>query len=285
MSTGKPTVSVSIEPLPSWIDAERLLGGVPRLEARADGRFRALCEMSPPDAAALAARLRGLGLDGHPLEVRCTPPLSRALVRAGRLAEARARRDTSPGFTRSLARATGEGRYSLTPERLALALGRKAEAGSVVDACAGSGGNCIGFARAGARVTALEISPERLAEARHNARVYQVLERIDFRLADARTLVSSLRADLLFIDPPWGEAYDKRRTTVDDMPLLAALLAQDLSGFREVWLKVPSSFSTESAPDFRPAAWFGHAPGDFRRIKFLLLTRAQHAVVARAEGS
>ena len=55
---------------------------------------------------------------------------------------------------------------------------------SVVDACCGSGGNALGFARAGSPVTAIELAPERLAEAQHNARVYAALGLTVAQLAD-----------------------------------------------------------------------------------------------------
>jgi SAM-dependent methyltransferase len=265
-------VSVSVEPLPAWIDAARLLGVAPSArEALPDGCVRVLAQLPLDQAAYLAARLRGLGFDGRALQVQTRPPLSRSQVRGGRLAEARARREITPGFLRRDARATGEGRYSLTPEALALALGQEAAGRSVVEACAGSGGNSIGFARAGCQVTAVELSAERLAEARHNAAVYGVAQRIRFVQGDALEEVPRLRADLLFIDPPWSEEYDKARTTRESFPLLSEMLARDLSGYREIWLKVPSSFAVASVPGAAPSAWFGTATGDFRRVKFVLL--------------
>lgn len=271
-------IQLSIEPVPDWLDIVRLCGPAGdsthlplRREPLGAGRYRAWLELDAPEAATIAARLRGLGLDGHALEVRAEPRLARAKVRAALLSEARARRQTTPGFSRPGAKASGEGRYSLTPEALALALGERAGGASVIDACCGSGGNSIGFARAGCTVEAFEIDALRLAEARANARVYGVERTLRFVEGDARLLLPSREAELLFIDPPWGEHYDKRCTTRASFPLLDALLALDLRRFREVWLKVPSSFEVGSVPEARPSAWFGLAPGDRQRIKFVLL--------------
>lgn len=265
-------VRLTIAPVPAWLDGARLLGvDVPFTSVSlATGRALDLA-LPASEAADVAARLRGLGLDGRPLEVRTTPPLPRALVRAARLRDARNRRDITPGFLRAGARATGEGRYSLTPETLARALGQLAAGMRVVDACCGSGGNTIGFARAGCEVVAIERDAERITEARHNAAVYGVSSRITFVQGDACSEVPARAADVLFIDPPWGADYDKRRTTRASFPLLDALLSGPLPRYGEVWMKVPSSFEVASVAGARPSAWFGSAPGDQHRIKFVLL--------------
>jgi RNA cap guanine-N2 methyltransferase len=269
-------VAVEVDPVPAWIDARRLLGEYAwQLTPLADGRGLCARAALPALAAAeLASRLRGLGLDGAPLRVSIVPAPGRALVRAARLAEARARRSSTAGFSLRAARATGEGRFSLTPEALALALAAHARGQRVVDACCGSGGNALGFARAGCAVTAIDAEPARIAEARHNAGLYGVAERIRFLTGDARQLVPELEADILFIDPPWGDAagrYDKRRTDRSSLPLLDQLLDLPLTGYRELWLKLPCSFDTRSIPGGRPRAWFGEATGDRRRVKFVEL--------------
>lgn len=271
------SVRLTVEPLPLWLAVESLLGTRAELVCESLDREglpahrRVTVTLPAAEAADMAARLRGLGFDGRPVVVTTTPPLGRALVREARLREARARRETTPGFVRAGARATGEGRFSLTPEVLALELGQQARGASVVDACCGSGGNTIGFARAGCAVTALELDPTRLAEARHNAALYGVAERIEFGLADAEKVVPTLRADLLFVDPPWGAEYDKRCSTLADFPLLSALLASDLGGYRELWLKLPSSFRVDDIAGAQASAWFGRERGDAQRVKFVML--------------
>jgi hypothetical protein len=222
----------------------------------------------------LCAQLRGLGFAGAPVEVSVEPPLRREEIRAGRLAEARARRHASEGFTDARARAEGEGRFSLTPEALALALGARARGRTVLDACGGSGGNTLGFARGGARVQVVEISPERRAEIAHNAQIYGVQSAIEIIDGDALREVPSRSADVLFIDPPWGEHYDKVCTKLASMPLLQRLLGTNLEDYGEVWLKVPPSFDVNALPDFSVEPWFGAGTGDASRVKFLILTRA-----------
>jgi SAM-dependent methyltransferase len=266
-------VCVRVEPLPAWLDRARFLGS--EFVSEPDGVAAPAAEalLTREAAAQLCARLRGLGLDGTPLHVTVTPPLARPLVRAGRLAEARARRETTPAFSHPAARASSAGRYSLTPEALAMSLAAQVSGQRVVDACAGSGGNALAFARAGCDVVAIELDAARLAEAAHNAAVYGVSQRIRFVQGDARTLLGQFSADLLFIDPPWGESYDKRATTREDFPLLEALLALPAelrARYTVTWLKLPASFATRGIPGLRARAVFGEARGDYRRIKFIL---------------
>jgi len=272
-------VHVRVEPLPPWLDQERLLGNFSwQLQPLSDGLLAAEARVPVTEAALLLARLRGLGLDGRALSVGIRPNLSREEVRHGRLLEARARRASTVGFTRHTALATGEGHFSLTPEPLALAMGLQAGGRSVVDACCGSGGNAVGFARAGSQVVAIELDGQRIAEARHNARLYGVQERIRFIQGDALALLPTLRAELLFVDPPWGERYDKLRTDRRSLPLLDALLSSPMPQFGELWLKVPPSFATAEIPGCAARAWFGEAEGDRQRIKFLQLSRPSAAV-------
>lgn len=262
---------VVVQPLPTWLDASRLLGpGAWRFTPRADEQLAASAELSQTDAADLCARLRGVGLAGVALSVEVVPALPRTAVRAGRLAEARRLRERSAGFERAGARVDAEARWSLTPERLALALGERALRRSVFDAGCGAGGNAIGFARAGCKVTAVDRDRQRLESARHNAAVYGVSGRIQFAHGDAAQWAASVQADLLFVDPPWGRDYDKRQVTLRDLPLLEAVLAQR-ARFASVWIKAPPSFDPTSLPGARPEAWFGTGPGDQRRVKFLLL--------------
>jgi predicted RNA methylase len=148
----------------------------------------------------------------------------------------------------------------------------------VLDAACGAGGNAIGFARAGCRVTAIERDAARLEMARANARVYGVQDRIRFVAGDAQQLVPELPADLLFVDPPWGERYDKRCVRLADLPLLAALLELPRRPAR-LWAKVPPSFDPGSLPGCRARAVFGVGEGDARRVKFLLLDLRQPAGV------
>ena len=262
--------------LPPWLSPQPLLGpGAWRAEPDARGEPTAPLQvgrgLSIVDAADVATRLRGLWLDGRQVLVDVAPPLPRAAVREARLVDARRRRDTTPAFTRAGTQLDEEGRYSLTPELIAFEMAQRVSGKHVVDLGAGAGGNAIGFARAGCTVTAIEKDEKRLALARHNARCYGVESKIRFVHADGVALLSELDADLLFVDPPWGRDYSKERVGLAELPLLEAAL-RARARFGAVWAKVPVSFVTDDTPEARPEAVFGRAPGDARRIKFLLLT-------------
>ncbi|KAI8322875.1 S-adenosyl-L-methionine-dependent methyltransferase, partial [Martensiomyces pterosporus] len=110
-----------------------------------------------------------------------------------------------------------EGWYSVTPEAIAestaeriaqLHNSKKGERDygrlCVVDAFCGVGGNTIKFAEWCEHVIAIEIDPARLEKARHNARVYGVDDRIEFILGDFYQLAPHLKADVVFMSPPWG---------------------------------------------------------------------------------
>lgn len=263
---------ITVKPLPAWLDWKRLLGpGEWKLsEGETTGAFQAEAILERDQAADLAARLRGVGIGGALLTLEIQPPLNRKELRRANTDEARRHRERSPGFTRSSVQLDDEARFSLTPEALALDLGERARGLRVIDACAGAGGNAIGFARADCQVLAIELDGQRLAMAKHNARLYGVADRIEFICGDACAIVPEREADLLFIDPPWGERYDKARVTLGQLSPAAELLEKSAHIPRK-WLKVPPSFDPLTLPGCRVEAVFGAARGDERRVKFLLV--------------
>jgi SAM-dependent methyltransferase len=265
---------VHVAPIPEWVDHERLLGPAAwELTSLADGSREARAVLTSDAAADLGARLRGIGIDGQAIRCTIEPPLRRSLIRRARTEDARRRRVTSPGFERPGVRLDEEGRWSLTPERLALDIARSADRAPIVDAGCGLGGNAIAFARVGCPVVAIEANAERLALARHNAGVYGVRDHIRFIHGDALTHAMRLadRRAILFVDPPWGEDWKRERCALVDLPLLAALLPIAENGYAALWAKVPPSFATAELPAATPEALFGVAEGDRRRIKFVLL--------------
>jgi SAM-dependent methyltransferase len=273
---------VCVAPIPAWIDHDRLLGptdsGQPwSVVVRDDGSCEARATLSSDAAADVGARLRGVGLDGRAIVVAIEPPLRRSAVRRARTEDARRRRATTPGFERPGVRFDEEGRWSLTPERLALRIARTAAHAPIVDAGCGLGGNAIAFARAGSRVIAIEADAGRLELARHNAEIYQVADRILFVHGDAVMLASehASREAILFIDPPWGRDWTRDHCGLAQLPLLTALLPIAAS-YAALWAKVPPSFASAELPGATPEAWFGESEGDHRRVKFVLLRKSSN---------
>ncbi|XP_060761608.1 trimethylguanosine synthase isoform X3 [Neoarius graeffei] len=101
-----------------------------------------------------------------------------------------------------------EGWFSVTPEKIAEHIAQRVQVASqtlvIVDAFCGVGGNAIQFALTGNTVIAVDIDPLRLSLAQHNAAVYGVSQRIDFIQADFLQVAPRLRADVVFLSPPWG---------------------------------------------------------------------------------
>ncbi|XP_061851165.1 trimethylguanosine synthase isoform X2 [Colius striatus] len=101
-----------------------------------------------------------------------------------------------------------EGWFSVTPEKIAehiaVRVSQSFDCDIIVDAFCGVGGNAIQFALTSKRVIAIDIDPEKLRLAHNNAEVYGVADRIEFVCGDFMVLAADLRADVVFLSPPWG---------------------------------------------------------------------------------
>lgn len=143
-----------------------------------------------------------------------------------------------------------EGLFSATPESLAFRIAAGLW-GRVLDGTCGIGSIAIALARTPTidAVVAVDVSPDRIAMARHNARLYGVEQRIHFRVADVSAVVASERFDAVVLDPPWGgRDYDRARTTLDDLGLDVRRVLAACRG--SVRLKLPKSFVREELPGF-----------------------------------
>ncbi|XP_062044470.1 trimethylguanosine synthase isoform X2 [Lepus europaeus] len=101
-----------------------------------------------------------------------------------------------------------EGWFSVTPEKIAEHIaGRVSQSSNcnvVVDAFCGVGGNTIQFALTGKKVIAIDIDPVKIDLARNNAEVYGIADKIEFICGDFLLLAPCLKADVVFLSPPWG---------------------------------------------------------------------------------
>ncbi|XP_058830544.1 trimethylguanosine synthase-like [Topomyia yanbarensis] len=105
--------------------------------------------------------------------------------------------------------------FSVTPEKVASHTAERCRSDLIVDAFCGCGGNTIQLAFTCNRVIAIDIDPKKIEMAKHNATVYGVADRIEFITGDFLQLADRLRADVIFLSPPWGgpgylkdEVYD-----------------------------------------------------------------------------
>ncbi|MGL5819356.1 MAG: peptide chain release factor N(5)-glutamine methyltransferase [Phycicoccus sp.] len=173
------------------------------------------------DAVVLAAHVLGVDLS----EVRSRVVLratvdERDAIRFEELVEERLRRVplqhlTGRAFFRRLALAVGPGVFVPRPETevvagLAIEAARAAgDSPVVVDLCTGSGAIALAVADEvpGARVYAVEVSPDAHAWAEHNVirHAGSADEQVDLRLGDARTAFPDLEAavDVVVSNPPY----------------------------------------------------------------------------------
>ncbi len=188
----------------------------------------------------------GLAVGGEVIEVVVDPPIARP-ARTIPFEPARVRRARLfSRFAEGIAY-DDEGLYSATPEAIAEEMVRGLS-GVVVDATAGIGSLSIALARSPSieKVIAIDVDPARLSMAAHNARIYGVEGRIDFRPGDALALVPTLAHDAIVIDPPWGgRDYDRLRVTLDALPMDVRPL---LAASPRVVLKLPRSFDVRTLP-------------------------------------
>ncbi|XP_035541998.1 uncharacterized protein LOC108979557 isoform X4 [Juglans regia] len=97
-----------------------------------------------------------------------------------------------------------EGWFSVTPESIARHHASRCGSGIVVDCFTGVGGNAIQFALRSKHVTAVDIDEKKIDYAHHNAAIYGVNDHIDFIKGDFFSLAPKLKADTVFLSPPWG---------------------------------------------------------------------------------
>ncbi|KAJ0086811.1 hypothetical protein Patl1_08935 [Pistacia atlantica] len=113
-----------------------------------------------------------------------------------------------------------EGWFSVTSEAIAKHHAVRCGCGIVVDCFTGVGGNAIQFAMRSKRVIAVDIDPKKIDYAYHNANIYGVVNQIDFVVADFFLLAPTLKADTVFLSPPWGGPDYAKVKTYDIQTML-----------------------------------------------------------------
>ena len=134
--------------------------------------------------------------------------------------------------------------YSVTPEKIAEHVAQRCQCDIVLDGFCGVGGNAIQFALTCRRVIAVDIDKDKIAMARHNARVYGVEHKIDFIVGDFFQVAPNIKADVVFLSPPWGgpayvnqEVFDLKKMgtlgTIDGLHVfnIARLVSENIAFF------------------------------------------------------
>lgn len=217
----------------------------------------------------LLANLDGIAVGGGTLRVRTEPPIHKPRRAPHREDRATRQRRLFSRWDEGI-RVDDEGRVGATPEALAERIAEGAR-GVVIDGTAGVGALTIAYARQPAvtRVIAIDVDEERLAMARHNARIYGVAERIDFIQGDVAERIADLEADLLVLDPPWGgRDYDRSQVVAADLGIDLPKTIARFDG--PVVLKLPRSFDPATLPG---EGWALEALVDARGILKMLIAR------------
>jgi trimethylguanosine synthase len=145
-----------------------------------------------------------------------------------------------------------ESLYSVTPETIAMQQASLIQGNAVLDLFCGVGGNSIAFARSGKSVIAVESNTQRIAMAKHNARIYNVESQITFINQTAEQFLCSFdfsSIDVLFLDPPWGGPLytTKRQFTLNDFSSnVQTTLECAIQTVTEILLKVPKQFDVDT---------------------------------------
>ena len=208
------------------------------------------------EAARIHKALDGMQLAGHTLRVSPALPADEVLPAVPR----DQRGDTGRrGRGRAwVPHVDTEGRYSLTPLRLAQRHARLVGDRPVLDAMAGLGGNTIAFAERGCRVLAIERDASRAALARRNLTARGVGAQVTFLVGDATVEIPSLGPGLgpeavLFLDPPW---LDPEGGLLLNWKAIVSKQIRDavMDWPGPVLLKLPPAFDVRSLPG-RPSPW------------------------------
>ncbi|KAF6986727.1 hypothetical protein CFC21_004450 [Triticum aestivum] len=78
------------------------------------------------------------------------------------------------------------------------------DSGILIDCFTGVGGNTIQFATKCKHVVSVDIDPQKIDCAQHNATVYGVNDHIDFIIGDFIRIAPHLKGETVFMSPPWG---------------------------------------------------------------------------------
>ncbi|HWY79586.1 MAG TPA: RsmD family RNA methyltransferase [Candidatus Sulfotelmatobacter sp.] len=146
-----------------------------------------------------------------------------------------------------------EGLYSVVPEQVGLRLAELIQGKTILDGFADVGGTAIAFARVGKQVIAVDTDNQRLTMAEHNADIYTVTNEITFIHGDFFKVASTVKADTVYLDPPWsGPNYKEHGRFLFEHfnPDGNRVLEFSFHHFNEVVLRVPTIFDMSELKRF-----------------------------------
>ena len=100
--------------------------------------------------------------------------------------------------------------YSVTPEQIAKYTAKLIEGKTIIDGFCGCGGNVIQFSKYCSKVYAIDISKSKLDMCKNNCEVYNCKNNIEFIQSDFLKMKNKIKADYIFLSPPWGGTEYKK---------------------------------------------------------------------------
>ena len=100
--------------------------------------------------------------------------------------------------------------WSVTPEEIAKYTAKLIQGKTIIDGFCGCGGNVIQFSKYCSQVYAIDISESTLNMCKNNCKVYHCENNIKFIHSDFLEMKNKIKADYIFLSPPWGGTEYKK---------------------------------------------------------------------------
>lgn len=128
---------------------------------------------------------------------------------------------------------------------------------SAIELCCAVGMTAIQLAKKLDLVTAVDISENRIKDARKNARVYGVEDKINFIVGDVldENMLEKQKADVAILDPDWSAEGDEKSLHVDSIDGTQPNMRQMYNLTKKyitpnIVIRVPKNFTFETLEDF-----------------------------------
>lgn len=135
--------------------------------------------------------------------------------------------------------------------------GRLSRFDSAVELCCAVGMAVIPLAEKMSKVVGVDISESRIADAKHNARLYGVEDKIRFIVGDVldRELLKGVSAEVAVLDPDWSAAGSEKSVHVNNIDETQPSMREMFTLTKEcitpnIVIRVPKHFTFATLADF-----------------------------------
>ena len=143
--------------------------------------------------------------------------------------------------------------YSVTPEPIAKYIAKLIYGKTIIDGFCGSGGNVIQFSKYCKKVYAIDIEKKKIDICKNNCKVYNCKDNIEFILSDFLKMKDKIKADYIFLSPPWG-GPDYKFSSVYSIkkymtPDIVEIVKVSLSIAKKILFYLPSNLNLDELFD------------------------------------